>query len=64
MYREDSPDLTVTEVEFNKMKLSDTDRQNDAIKVQRAFASTKKVREFSRFVIVTLLQLLCLWDIT
>lgn len=64
MYREDSPDLTVTEVEFNKMKLSDTDRQNDAIKVQRAFASTKKVRGFSRFVIVTLLQWLCLWDIT
>ncbi|KAM7517453.1 hypothetical protein LguiB_016415 [Lonicera macranthoides] len=45
--REDSPDLTVTEVEFNKMKLSDTDRQNDAIKVQRAFAGTRKDSAFS-----------------
>ncbi|XP_059639454.1 ABC transporter D family member 1 [Cornus florida] len=43
--RDDSPVLT--SAGFNSMKSSETDRQSDAIAVQRAFANTKKDSAFS-----------------
>ncbi|KAG5529449.1 hypothetical protein RHGRI_029992 [Rhododendron griersonianum] len=43
--RDDSP--VITECEVNTMKLSDTERQSDAIAVQRAFANTRKDSSFA-----------------
>lgn len=43
MYSDDSDVATGTEIEINKLKASETDRQNDAIVVQRAFVDMKRV---------------------
>jgi ABC-type uncharacterized transport system fused permease/ATPase subunit len=46
--RDDSSSVTDGESEFSNIKASDTERQNDAIAVQRAFSSTKKESAFSK----------------
>lgn len=43
--RDDSP--VISESEVNTMKLSETERQSDAIAVQRAFANTRKDSSFA-----------------
>lgn len=44
---DDSEVATGTEIEINKLKTSETDRQNDAIVVQRAFVDMKRDSAFS-----------------
>lgn len=43
IYREDSLDRSGTDTEFPKLKASESERQSDAMAVQRAFENTRNV---------------------
>ena len=46
IYREDSRVRSGIDTEFVKLKSYETERQSDALTVQRAFANTRNVRKF------------------